>query len=186
MLSPWISYFLGYWKPISAGGRGWKKWHMIDLFRELSYRRKNVLFIKLLDYKSISLSDFFHSEAADLFFTCSTDTKWWHTHLSSLCPATGWKHGWNRIVLEFHTFSCPVNVLFLEMIDAQHREARRGPVLHFHVEKPFLELSGIVEGKSVEGHNSLKHWAPYKVSTFCLSVHIGRLSSVKHQCCHIW
>lgn len=35
------------------------------------------------------------------------------------------------------------------MIDAQHGEAIRVPVLQLHVAEPFLELSGIVEGKSV-------------------------------------
>lgn len=47
---------------------------------------------------------------------------------SLLCVFGAWKDGGDGIFSKFHTFASFVDILLLEMINAEHRESRRGPV----------------------------------------------------------
>lgn len=62
------------------------------------------------------------------------EVTWTDLCVSFLRVTRGWrKDGGDGIFSKFHTFACFVDILLLEVINAQHRESRRGPIFQLHV-----------------------------------------------------
>lgn len=67
----------------------------------------------------------------DAEFNEATWTDLWVSFLR--VPGGGREDGGDGILSKFHTFACFVDKLLLEVINAQHRESRRGPIFQLHV-----------------------------------------------------